>query len=551
MIFEKRFQTRKSAKSASILISIESANRCVPDRTKDKLSLMTVSLVNANESQFNDPNTTLIFTFSCPILNTTTYLVTTDSTTIMNSTNTTSNVTVFDKIPGEKTMLNFIALDTYDLPIVASFDLYFGSISMPVHIRFPNGSAAANVFVRASLTESSDVGQSGYTNEAGTIVFTNVPLRTVSIFARTTNNQIAVTGIAPSWQGVSLTLIPFGNSSSSKTVVINELSFRKEFIRHRTRRDVNLPGFVINTSGQTLQMASRVFTTENNSASVYVRYKFVTTEVPGGYFGSIFNDYFVVTIRSEKGLYETLSQSMNGLGLGAFNYSTGETNWYTLKLQVTPEPQLIQVDVGVANVADGALQSWIIVDKIGTETCEKCDDCEQCPSDPMCRDTCLNPPLQSCLFYTDCMEAKIRCGASGYALDYGAKYCKKYQNRLASFTSQGQQWIHKTMNCLQKALVAPLQNCDNTCANLRQIAFNSHPSCYISSGVCDLPADDWYYIFTTVAKDLFTIDGFYQALQTAPNCIPSIIDRLDNELTNAIGVVKIKLFILRQWFQSL
>ena len=113
---------------------------------------------------------------------------------------------------------------------------------MPVHIRFPNGSAAANVSVRASLTESPDVGQSGYTNETGTIVFTNVPFRTVSIFARTTNNQIAVTGIAPSPQGVNLTLIPFGNSSSTKTMVINdkkssnlnELNSRKEFFRHLT-----------------------------------------------------------------------------------------------------------------------------------------------------------------------------------------------------------------------------------------------------------------------------------------------------------------------------
>lgn len=36
--------------------------------------------------------------------------------------------------------------------------------------------------------------------------------------------------------------------------------------------------------------------------------------------------YFVVTIRSEKELYESLSQSMNGLRLGAFDYSSGATN---------------------------------------------------------------------------------------------------------------------------------------------------------------------------------------------------------------------------------
>ena len=459
----------------------------------------------------------------------------------------------------EKVVLNFIALDVYELPIVASFDLYFGSISMPVHIRFPNGSVAAGVSVRASLTENPDVSQSGYTDETGTIIFTNVPRRTISIFARTINNQIAVTGIAPSNQSINLILIPFGSSSSTKMLVStaekstssNGQNSRKEFLRRITRRDVNLPGFAISTSEEVLQMATRIFTTESNAASVYVRYRFVTSEVPGGFFGSIFNDYFVVTIRSEKGLYQTLSQSMNGLGLGAFNYSTGATSWYTLKLQVSPESQQIQVDVGVSNVGDGLYQSSLIVDKIGTETCDKCNDCEQCSSDPMCRDTCLNPPLKSCLFYTDCMEAKISCGASGYALDYGSRYCKKYENRLGLFTNQGQQWIYQTMNCLQKALVSPLQNCDNTCADLRQTAFASHPSCYITAGVCNLTMDDWYYIFTTVAKDLFSADGFIQALKTSQNCISTIVARLNNELTNAVGFDKIKLTIMQRWFQSL
>ena len=81
---------------------------------------------------------------------------------------------------------------------------------------------------------------------------------------------------------------------------------------------MHLPEFAVNTPGQELQMASRVFTTENNAASVDVLYKFITSDVSGG--------YFVVTIRFGKGLYETLSQSMNGLGIGAFNYSTDETN---------------------------------------------------------------------------------------------------------------------------------------------------------------------------------------------------------------------------------
>ena len=79
-------------------------------------------------------------------------------------------------------ILSFIALDIYELPVVASFDLYFGSISMPVRVLYPNGSIPVGVSVRAYLTNSPNIGQSGYTNENGTIVFTNVPLRTISLF---------------------------------------------------------------------------------------------------------------------------------------------------------------------------------------------------------------------------------------------------------------------------------------------------------------------------------------------------------------------------------
>jgi hypothetical protein len=47
---------------------------------------------------------------------------------------------------------------------------------MPVHILFQNGTVAAGVLVRANLTDSPSISQSGYTDENGTIIFTNVPL---------------------------------------------------------------------------------------------------------------------------------------------------------------------------------------------------------------------------------------------------------------------------------------------------------------------------------------------------------------------------------------
>ena len=74
-------------------------------------------------------------------------------------------------------------------------------------------------------------------------------------------------------------------------------------------------------------------------------------EVPGGYFGSEFNDYFSAYIRSGAGELASESNSINGLGLGAFDGS-GSTTWREVELPASMEGEIIQVNVVVANVGD-------------------------------------------------------------------------------------------------------------------------------------------------------------------------------------------------------
>jgi len=88
-------------------------------------------------------------------------------------------------------------------------------------------------------------------------------------------------------------------------------------------------------------------------------------------------------------------------------------------------------------------------------------------------------------------------------------------------TAAGQVWITKTMFCLQRKLV-PYATGDQktTCASLRSIAYDSHPSCYVSGGVCLLPPGDWKVIFETVGlKEIFgSLDSIKQTLKTAAEC---------------------------------
>jgi hypothetical protein len=123
---------------------------------------------------------------------------------------------------------------------------------------------------------------------------------------------------------------------------------------------------LVPTEGEGPQTVSRSFQTSPATKSVVVRHRFITSEVPGGFFGTEFNDSFSVTIRSEAaGGVATLSQTMNGLGLEAFNYDTGETReWFEARLPVDREGDVVQIDATVSNVGDGLYDSQLVIDLV-------------------------------------------------------------------------------------------------------------------------------------------------------------------------------------------
>ncbi|KAF2470214.1 uncharacterized protein BDR25DRAFT_304149 [Lindgomyces ingoldianus] len=136
--------------------------------------------------------------------------------------------------------------------------------------------------------------------------------------------------------------------------------------------------------------------------------------------------------------------------------------------------------------------------------------------------SCSNPAENTCTFYPDCLETKVKCGAAGYPLGYGLKYCKLFTAAAPGFSSAGKAWITKTMLCLQRNLV-PYATGEQaaSCPALKEFAFATHPGCYVSSGVCALPPTDWDNIISTVSlKELFgSVDALKATLQTAGDCV--------------------------------
>lgn len=179
--------------------------------------------------------------------------------------------------------------------------------------------------------------------------------------------------IVPHTEGGSTFLKSTANSSSTKSRI--QRTHETFDTVNRSAKSVNnsilfsaatAPDYDLRlaTLGEGQQSISRTFDVEDGVKSVLVRYRFITSEVPGGWYGSEFNDFYNVSVRTRNGGgLVTSGNSMNGMGLSAFD-GNGATGWFETEIPVAPGGDTIQFDIAVANVADGFLNSQVIVDGI-------------------------------------------------------------------------------------------------------------------------------------------------------------------------------------------
>ena len=141
---------------------------------------------------------------------------------------------------------------------------------------------------------------------------------------------------------------------------------------------------------------------------------------------------------------------------------------------------------------------------------------------------CSNPVRGQCSFYEDCLETRYHCGADGYPLGYGKKYCNKFNAASDQFSQKGQIWMLDTMECLQRLLVPEATGPEemgkqgtSPCDELRKKAFESHAECYVQNGVCTLSVKDWIEIVEVVGlKTLFgNWEALKEVLKTVAGCL--------------------------------
>jgi hypothetical protein len=105
-----------------------------------------------------------------------------------------------------------------------------------------------------------------------------------------------------------------------------------------------------------------------------------------------------------------------------------------------------------------------------------------------------------------------------YYLNYGNKYCKAFSEKTKkNLSSKGKTWLEKTLVALQQSIEKKLKEdpkieADST--RFRKYAFDSHPDCYIKSGLFDLDALDIIQIANTPEwKEFANLETWAQMIE--------------------------------------
>lgn len=293
----------------------------------------------------------------------------------------------FDIFPPFAEGRNEVSVHTEDmlgLALESEAVVWAGSDTLQVVVTDAAGSALSGAEVTLFLPEAPAIRMMAQSSGAGIATFENLPGRTVVVRGVASGGLRGSAGGSGDTGQLTLKLKAFPLTASS--VPNNDFSAGlagwevggapvslrphqpdTQSLTHPTGAaggEENLD-LVLSTLGEGPQSVGRSFPVQSQTREVAIRFRFITSEVPGGYFGTQYNDYFQVMLRTESGGgYTEEFGSMNGLGLSAFEFFSGRTAWREISLPITESGDVVQAEVVVANVGDGAYDSQVEVDLI-------------------------------------------------------------------------------------------------------------------------------------------------------------------------------------------
>ena len=370
----------------SVEASFDGVECSIPADFEENSSPAAVLLADGDALDLHPLNTPLRFTvqgetFSTDLLNTT--VIVNDASYFNADLTLAGNILSLQAalVDGRNTV-SVRALDSQGRQLKGEFVIWAGANTLRINLVDESSQPVSQATVTLALADDKSVTKTVET-QSGQGTFSNVPGTTVVITATTADHRSGFAATNGNAGTTTIKLISFqvssavanndisqgvagwsvGNAPVTVVPHVEDSGVAAAHVAGTLNAEVPDQDLVVNTLGQGLQFISRTFKVSPGTKSIEVRYRFQTTEFPGGYFGSRFNDFFNISIRTLSGGAINDGNSMNALGRGAFS-PAGLTAWRTAKLPVNKAGDEVQVQLGVANVADGAYDSSITVDYV-------------------------------------------------------------------------------------------------------------------------------------------------------------------------------------------
>ncbi|CBW25826.1 putative exported protein [Halobacteriovorax marinus SJ] len=103
--------------------------------------------------------------------------------------------------------------------------------------------------------------------------------------------------------------------------------------------------------------------------------------------------------------------------------------------------------------------------------------------------------------YYSCIEEQRHCGKRGYPLNFGKKYCLKFNKEEDRFSEEGKRWIRDVRQCL---IDQALESKDHlSCKEFKKEQFKAHVPCYIKTGYCELSRADRFAVKKVIYKSMW------------------------------------------------
>lgn len=103
-----------------------------------------------------------------------------------------------------------------------------------------------------------------------------------------------------------------------------------------------------------------------------------------------------------------------------------------------------------------------------------------------------------CDFYS-AKARELACPADNYLLSFGHYYCRNFLEGEERFSAEGQVVFRRIRHCL----IDLLKNTPNlNCQNAKKVAEESHVTCYVASGYCNLGYHDSWVVLSSAWREL-------------------------------------------------